>query len=91
MDIKHASAWAQNFFFLFLSFFLLNKWPLKVSREYICQDFDAKEKISFDCATHVNGSEDNYGLHVGPLTSWKSHAPWLIVPSTSRYSTLELP
>jgi hypothetical protein len=28
-------------------FFLLKKWPLKVSREYICQHFDAKEKISF--------------------------------------------
>jgi hypothetical protein len=33
-------------FFLLFSF-LLNKWPLKVSREYICQDFDAKEKIKF--------------------------------------------
>jgi hypothetical protein len=48
MDIKLASACAWNFisFFSFFSF-ILNKWPLKVSREYICQDFDAKEKISF--------------------------------------------
>jgi hypothetical protein len=45
MDIKHASACAWNF--LSSLFFLLNKWPLKLSREYICQDFDAKEKISF--------------------------------------------
>jgi hypothetical protein len=63
MYIKHASAHAWNFsFFLFFSF-VLNKWPLKVSREYISQDFDAKDKISFYCPAHVNSSEDKYGLH----------------------------
>jgi hypothetical protein len=45
MDNKHASACASNF--LSSLNFLLNKWTLKVSREYICQEFDAKEKISF--------------------------------------------
>jgi hypothetical protein len=34
-----------SFFLLFL--FLLNKWPLKVSREYICQDFDANGENKF--------------------------------------------
>jgi hypothetical protein len=39
MDIKHASACVvHNFSFIF--FFLLNRRILKVSREYICQDFD---------------------------------------------------
>jgi hypothetical protein len=47
MDIKHASACALNSFFLFSLFFLLNKWPLKVSRKYIRQDFDAKRENKF--------------------------------------------
>jgi hypothetical protein len=49
MDIMHASACVvQNFFFL--SFFLsslLNKWKLKVSKKYICQDFDANGENKF--------------------------------------------
>jgi hypothetical protein len=44
IDIKHASPCVVHKFPSFLSFFLLNKWPLKVSREYICQDFDAKRE-----------------------------------------------
>jgi hypothetical protein len=47
MDIKHASTRAWNFSFFLLFSFLLNKWLLKVSREYISQNFDAKDKISF--------------------------------------------
>jgi hypothetical protein len=60
MDIKHASACALEFFSFFLSFFsLLNKQPLKVSREYICQTSKLKRKCNFeDCTTQVNGSEE---------------------------------
>jgi hypothetical protein len=47
MNIKHASACALEFFF-FISFFpFLNKQPLKVSREYMCQASNLKEKNSF--------------------------------------------
>jgi hypothetical protein len=65
MDIKDASACALEFFFsFFLSYFLslfsfLNKQPLKVSREYMCQASKLKRKYIFeDCATQVNGSEE---------------------------------
>jgi hypothetical protein len=44
MDIKHASACA--WIFLSSLLFVLNKLPLKVSREYV-PSFDAKEKINF--------------------------------------------
>jgi hypothetical protein len=55
MDIKHASAYALELF----SLFLLNKQPLKVSREYMCQASKLKRKCNFeDCATQVNGSEE---------------------------------
>jgi hypothetical protein len=57
MDIKHASACALEFFSFF--FYFLNKQPLKVSREYMCQASKLKRKIHFeDCATQVNGSEE---------------------------------
>jgi hypothetical protein len=46
MDIKHARAYVVQSF-LSSPFFLLNKWPLKVSREYICQAFDAKRENKF--------------------------------------------
>jgi hypothetical protein len=37
----------------------LNKQPLKVSREYMCQASKLKRKNHFeDCATQVNGSEE---------------------------------
>jgi hypothetical protein len=45
MNIKHASACAWKF--SFFSFFSFEQVALKVSREYIWQDFDAKEKIRF--------------------------------------------
>jgi hypothetical protein len=39
--------------------FFLNKQPLKVSREYMCQASKLKRKIHFeDCATQVNGIEE---------------------------------
>jgi hypothetical protein len=57
MDIKHASACALEFFLSFFSF--LNKQPLKVSREYMCQASKLKRKCNFeDCATQVNDSEE---------------------------------
>jgi hypothetical protein len=57
MDIKHASACDFEFFSFFLSF--LNKQPRKVSREYMCQASKLKRKCNFeDCATQVNGSEE---------------------------------
>jgi hypothetical protein len=56
MDIKHASACALE---LFSFFSFLNKQPLKVSREYMCQASKLKRKCNFeDCATQVNGSEE---------------------------------
>jgi hypothetical protein len=60
MDIKLANACALEFFFIFLSLFsFLNKQPLKVSREYMCQASKLKRKIHFeDCATQINGSEE---------------------------------
>jgi hypothetical protein len=43
IDIKHASACAQEFsLFLFLLFLYFEQVVVKISREYICQDFDAK-------------------------------------------------
>jgi hypothetical protein len=49
-----------NSFILFLSFiYFLNKQPMKVTREYMCQASKLKRKIHFeDCATQVNGSEE---------------------------------
>jgi hypothetical protein len=60
MYIKHASACALGLFSFFLSLLsFLNKQPLKVSREYMCQASKLKRKIHFeDCATQVNGSEE---------------------------------
>jgi hypothetical protein len=47
-----------NFISFFL-LFLLNKQPLKVSREYMCQALKLKRKCNFeDCAIQVNGSEE---------------------------------
>jgi hypothetical protein len=46
-DIKHANACVVQNILSFFSFFLLNNWPLKVSREYTCQDFDAKRENKF--------------------------------------------
>jgi hypothetical protein len=69
--------------FIFLSFFLLfilNKRPLKVSREYMCQALKLKRKWNFeDCATQVNSSKSKYGLHDQHFTSCKSHILLLIV------------
>jgi hypothetical protein len=49
--IKHASSCVVQFFSSFISFllyfFLLNKWKLKVIREYTCQDFDANRENKF--------------------------------------------
>jgi hypothetical protein len=46
--------------FLFISFFsFLNKQPLKVSGEYMCQPLKLKRKCNFEnCAIQVNGSEE---------------------------------
>jgi hypothetical protein len=54
------SSCALEFFSFILSFFyFLNKQPLKVSMEYMCQASKLKRKIHFeDCATRVNGSEE---------------------------------
>jgi hypothetical protein len=81
MEIKHASACVvQNF--LSSLFFLLNKWPLKVSRKYICQDFDTIGENKF-CIVQIMSMvvKTIMILHVWPLTSWKCHALWLIVPT----------
>jgi hypothetical protein len=51
----------NSFLSFFISFFFsfLNKRPLKVSREYMCQASKLKRKFNFeDCATQVNGSEE---------------------------------
>jgi hypothetical protein len=60
MKIKHASACALESFSFFLSLFsFLNKQPLKVSRDYMCQALKLKRKYNFeDCATQINGSEE---------------------------------
>jgi hypothetical protein len=59
MDIKHASACALELFLSFFFLFLLNKQPLKVSREYMFQALKLKRKCNFeDCATQVNDSEE---------------------------------
>jgi hypothetical protein len=63
MDIKHASACALEFSFFLL--FFLNKQSLTVSREYMCQALKLKRKIHFeDCATQVNGSEEEIWFHM---------------------------
>jgi hypothetical protein len=44
MDIKHASACALELYLSFFLLFILNKRPLKVSREYMCQALKLKRK-----------------------------------------------